>query len=199
MKNLNESANEYPNKDTKNGATNEGRSRQAQREDRGAADASAAPKVGLLGGGCMAAEEDRKRKAPLMKERKSVRLLLTPKEFEAFEFLGGMEEVRRRVVQLRETEVRYREWVRLEQIEYVYTHATPDGVVFYVGKGRGDRSKDFYDRKPSHILITQKVGRKNVLVEKIACEPGTAKEKEIQLIAFHVAAGSPLVNTMHVK
>ena len=192
--NPNEHTNENSNKDATNRATAEGRGRQTQRANRGSTDISPAPEAGTLGGRGLAAQEDRNGKAPAVRKRKPVKVSMTPEEFDAFIFLGGMEEVRRCVIAQRETHLRYLEWARIKQIEYVYTHATPDGVVFYVGKGQGDRAKNFYNRSLAHVAITKAAGNRNILVNVIACEPGTAKAEELRLINFHLAAGAPLVN-----
>lgn len=50
------------------------------------------------------------------------------------------------------------------KVFYIYTHSRPDGVVFYVGKGVGDRAVDFYQRSDYHKRITAKHGVNNILV-----------------------------------
>ena len=47
---------------------------------------------------------------------------------------------------------------------YVYTHAKPDGQIFYVGKGIGIRAKDFCRRNDWHKKVTQKYGRDNIKI-----------------------------------
>ena len=51
---------------------------------------------------------------------------------------------------------------------YVYTHARPDGSVFYVGKGCGNRSTSKANRNKHHMNITSKYGWENVLVTIVA-------------------------------
>ena len=49
---------------------------------------------------------------------------------------------------------------------YVYTHARPDGSVFYIGKGSGRRSNDFSPtrRTAHHRNIMEKYGRENIII-----------------------------------
>lgn len=79
----------------------------------------------------------------------------------------------------------------------VYTHARPDGRVFYVGKGVPERA---YCMAPSrrslwHQNIVKKYGRENILVRVIPClceEEAFALER-VQ-IAIHRLDGCELVN-----
>lgn len=77
---------------------------------------------------------------------------------------------------------------------YTYIHATPDGDVFYVGKGKGrrvysmsDRSYVWRERLDKEGGITMKI------VEYFATEQ-EAYEAEIKLIAEYKATGCDLVN-----
>lgn len=47
---------------------------------------------------------------------------------------------------------------------YVYTHAYPDGRVFYVGSGHGYRYKNFNNRSKAHKLVLKELGKANVLI-----------------------------------
>jgi hypothetical protein len=70
---------------------------------------------------------------------------------------------------------------------YAYIHARPTtvdaGGVFYVGKGKEDRYKDFFHRSLYHKNIVSKYGKENLLIGKIECSnEQTAKDLEIGLI-----------------
>jgi hypothetical protein len=78
---------------------------------------------------------------------------------------------------------------------YVYTHARPDGGVFYVGKGVGDRARDFSQRSEHHKRVCNKIGRGNVLIAAHAVhDERHAYVIERQLILSMRKAGFPLVN-----
>ena len=47
---------------------------------------------------------------------------------------------------------------------YVYTHAYPNGMVFYVGSGHNYRAWNFHNRSPAHKEAINAIGRKNVVV-----------------------------------
>lgn len=77
---------------------------------------------------------------------------------------------------------------------YTYIHATPDGVVFYVGKGKKGRVYSMSDRSwlwrkefEKHDGILMKV------VKRFATEQ-EAFEHEMQLVANYKAQGVVLVN-----
>lgn len=79
---------------------------------------------------------------------------------------------------------------------YVYTHARPDGRIFYVGKGVGDRARDFYQRSEYHKRICQKYGRENIVVRAYAThDERHAYAVERQLILALRNAGIALINT----
>jgi hypothetical protein len=70
---------------------------------------------------------------------------------------------------------------------YAYIHARPTTVdangVFYIGKGKGDRYKDFSHRTFYHKNIVNKYGKENLLIGKIYCSSEQiAKDLEIGLI-----------------
>jgi hypothetical protein len=80
---------------------------------------------------------------------------------------------------------------------YVYTHARPDGRVFYVGKGTARRAWDFSPtrRTEHHINIVQKHGAKNIIVNIIPQpDEASAFAHEIALIASLKASGVKLIN-----
>ena len=47
---------------------------------------------------------------------------------------------------------------------YVYTHAYPNGAVFYVGAGRNYRAWNFHNRSPAHKGAIRSIGKENVVV-----------------------------------
>ena len=53
---------------------------------------------------------------------------------------------------------------------YVYTHAKPDGSIFYVGKGHGNRAYQFSKRTVWHKNIVQKYGTANIRIQIVNCE-----------------------------
>lgn len=85
-------------------------------------------------------------------------------------------------------------WREEMAIEYVYTHATVDKGVFYVGRGRGDRYKNFWNRSDRHKAITTAAGRKNIIIEKVECEVGKAEEMEKVMIHKYILEGNELAN-----
>lgn len=80
---------------------------------------------------------------------------------------------------------------------YVYTHARPDGSVFYVGKGRNRRAYDFAParRTAHHLNIVRKYGRDAISVSIFPQESeAVAFESERALIAILKTAGIGLIN-----
>lgn len=78
---------------------------------------------------------------------------------------------------------------------YCYTHARPDGRVFYVGKGCGGRAHYFHGRSEYHARILKKYGAKNIIVEMFPCaSEAAALQREIEMIAEYRAAGVELCN-----
>lgn len=80
---------------------------------------------------------------------------------------------------------------------YVYTHAKPNGDIFYVGKGSGKRAWDFSPsrRTKHHINIINKYGRNNIKVTIIPCEwEYLAFKLERALISGHRYLGVALIN-----
>lgn len=80
---------------------------------------------------------------------------------------------------------------------YVYTHARPDGSVFYVGKGSRRRAWDFSpSRRPVHHLnIVKKYGRDAISIQVIPCDSEEAAfALERQMIADLRAAEVALIN-----
>lgn len=80
---------------------------------------------------------------------------------------------------------------------YVYTHARPDGRVFYIGKGCDRRAYDFSPSRRTlhHRNIMEKYGRENITVTIIpAPDEATASLMEIRYIADAKANGLVLVN-----
>ena len=80
---------------------------------------------------------------------------------------------------------------------YVYTHARPDGLVFYVGKGAARRAWDFSPSRRTlhHLNIIRKHGAKNIVV-RIIPQPdeSSAFAHEIALIATCRSSGVELIN-----
>ncbi len=79
---------------------------------------------------------------------------------------------------------------------YVYTHSKPDGSVFYVGKGSGNRCNSQANRNNHHRNITKKYGLGNIEVSIVAnnlSEPD-AFALEIALILNLTEAGFKLAN-----
>lgn len=77
---------------------------------------------------------------------------------------------------------------------YTYSHATPEGRLFYIGKGSGRRAYAFYQRSSYWNNIVSKYGAPTV---KIISEWGTEQEAlqhEIALIQYHREQGLVLCN-----
>lgn len=78
---------------------------------------------------------------------------------------------------------------------YIYTHARPDGAIFYVGKGCGDRSRDFYNRSEHHKRVVNKYGAKNIQIRSyVVRDEHHAYVIERQLILAMRKAGVALIN-----
>lgn len=79
---------------------------------------------------------------------------------------------------------------------YAYTHARPDGRVFYVGKGCGNRAYAFSENRNNHYRnVVNKHGADNILVGKIPCSSEEiALELEKGLIKCFRKMGVDLVN-----
>ena len=80
---------------------------------------------------------------------------------------------------------------------YAYTHARPDGTVFYVGKGHGRRAWDFSPsrRRSHHLNVIAKHGRSKIEVRVYPCaSEELALRLEVEMIAQFRAAGAVLVN-----
>lgn len=81
------------------------------------------------------------------------------------------------------------------KIFYIYTHARPDGSIFYVGKGVGDRARDFWNRGEHHKRVVSKYGEQNIVVEAYAVfDEVHAYALERQLILAMRKAGIRLIN-----
>jgi hypothetical protein len=76
---------------------------------------------------------------------------------------------------------------------YAYIHCKPDGVPFYVGKGRGKRSHYFHERNPYYTEIQKKYGTPLVAVLPCSSET-TAFELEKGLIKCLRRSGVVLCN-----
>ena len=78
---------------------------------------------------------------------------------------------------------------------YVYTHAKPDGSIFYVGKGHGNRAYQFSKRTVWHKNIVQKYGAANIRIQIVNCESEQAAfELEKIYIKQLRESGAELVN-----
>jgi hypothetical protein len=79
---------------------------------------------------------------------------------------------------------------------YTYLHAKPDGGIFYVGKGRGKRSREFVNaRSLHHQNIVAECGAENIGVfEFPCCSEAEAFADERHQIAQLRAEGYQLVN-----
>lgn len=78
---------------------------------------------------------------------------------------------------------------------YVYTHAKPDGSIFYVGKGQGNRYRQFSKRTAWHKNIAQKYGAENIIIQIVNCvSEQAAFELEKIYIKQLRESGAELVN-----
>lgn len=77
----------------------------------------------------------------------------------------------------------------------VYTHACPDGVIFYVGKGPRSRANKLFARNIWHQRIINKHGAENIKVRFYVCKDEKhALEREQKLIAKYKKQGLVLAN-----
>lgn len=78
----------------------------------------------------------------------------------------------------------------------VYTHAKPDGSIFYVGKGSLRRAKHIQRKNnPHHSHVVAKYGRENIQIDWIICESEEdALAKEMEAIQYLRSVGHNLVN-----
>ncbi len=76
---------------------------------------------------------------------------------------------------------------------YVYTHARPDGSVFYVGKGAGRRAWDMSPSRRSewHNNVVRKHGRKNIIVQTY---PAASEQDAFAMEAKMITSLDGLVN-----
>jgi hypothetical protein len=84
----------------------------------------------------------------------------------------------------------------MEEVRYyAYIHCKPDGVPFYVGKGKGSRCRLMSERNPHHQRVINKHGAKNILFGTLNCSSeATAFELEIGLIKCLKRANVRLTN-----
>lgn len=83
-----------------------------------------------------------------------------------------------------------------EKTFYVYLHCKPDGTPFYVGKGQGNRYREFSKgRNPHHKRIVAKYGKAQIRVAVFPCaSESEALEDEKLHIAQLRAEGYELAN-----
>jgi hypothetical protein len=82
---------------------------------------------------------------------------------------------------------------------YAYVHARPEAAdasgIFYVGKGKGARIRDYLHRNQHHKNIVAKYGRENILAGRIDCsDESTAMLLEQGLIKCLRRMGVTLAN-----
>lgn len=79
---------------------------------------------------------------------------------------------------------------------YVYTHAKPDGSIFYVGKGLKARvNKIQRPHNSYHTNIVKKYGKENIIVRTMLCRSEQhALDLEVRMIAALRNGGVELVN-----
>lgn len=79
---------------------------------------------------------------------------------------------------------------------YVYCHCRPDGELFYIGKGQGNRARDFSSGRTKHYKnIVAKYGGRQIIVRLFPCETeAEAFALEIKLIKEARDAGIRIVN-----
>lgn len=81
----------------------------------------------------------------------------------------------------------------LNEHYYVYAHATPDGEIFYVGKGSGRRMFFAGNRSVFWKRIVKKYGYTALLLEQGLSEAG-AYEREVFWIAHYKSLGQCAAN-----
>jgi hypothetical protein len=80
-------------------------------------------------------------------------------------------------------------------IYYAYLHARPDGSIFYVGKGSGERAWNFYRSRHHRKIIMECGGLKAIKVSLIYAETeAKAFATEREWIAFLRSSGVRLIN-----
>lgn len=80
-------------------------------------------------------------------------------------------------------------------MSYAYLHCRPNGVPFYVGKGKLRRVNNLRERNLHHASIVNKYGSQNILVGKFECSTDAiAYELEMGLIKCLRAMGVRLAN-----
>lgn len=78
---------------------------------------------------------------------------------------------------------------------YAYVHSKPNGVPFYVGKGKLRRAKYLGERNDWHGNTVAKYGRQNIHIELFECRTEEqAFRMEVALIRFFKSRGIPLCN-----
>ncbi|MDD2865058.1 MAG: NUMOD3 domain-containing DNA-binding protein [Methylococcales bacterium] len=78
---------------------------------------------------------------------------------------------------------------------YVYTHAKPDGSIFYVGKGLKRRTDSISRDNNHHKNIVKKYGKENIIVKTMLCRSEQhALDLEVRMIAALRNGGVKLVN-----
>jgi hypothetical protein len=78
---------------------------------------------------------------------------------------------------------------------YVYFHCKPDGTIFYVGKGSGNRAYDMHSRSYFHKNTITKYGKENIKIEIQPCiDEQEAFELEILCIQSLREDGIKLCN-----
>jgi len=77
---------------------------------------------------------------------------------------------------------------------YTYAHYTPEGNLFYIGKGQGDRAYAFYQRSAYWNNIVDKYGKPNVEILSDWKQESAALEHEKFLISCFRDMGITLCN-----
>lgn len=78
---------------------------------------------------------------------------------------------------------------------YIYTHARPDGRIFYVGKGHGNRCAKMTGRNSHHQNMINKYGKENISVKTMHCSSEEiAFVMEVELIRLLSSIGVELTN-----
>jgi hypothetical protein len=77
----------------------------------------------------------------------------------------------------------------------VYTHARPNGKIFYIGKGTLNRARSFSRRNAWHMNIINKHGKNNIIVSwKKQSSEKEAFKQEVFLIKHYRKLGYKIVN-----